>query len=1593
MQLSFNCPYSIEEYKRLLLVENYHKHTSFSNTSTPDSPVIMDDYVKREQELGAKCLFGGEHGNQGNFAENYFLAKKNNLKYVHSAEAYWVKNRHEKDRTNCHICIIALNNRARQELNYILSIANEDGYYGKPRIDLELILSLNPEDFIITSACLQGWKYDDADEIWLKIANHFGTNFFLEVQNHNTEKQKELNRNILSLAKEYDLQIICGLDSHYISVEKDEERRNEYLKYKKMNYPEEDGWYLDYPDGKTIYKRFKEQGVLSDEEILYSMMNTQVFNVKCEEIVIDNTFKIPILYKDKTFDERVQILKSHLNKAYKKEKLKSKEKIEGIKWETEQIVDSKVMDYFLTNEAIISDAINNEGGILTTTSRGSSASFIINKLLGFTTLDRFNSEIPIYPERFLTKERISAGQMPDIDFNVSSQEPFVRAAKKIVGENGCYPLMAVEKMSEKSAWQLYASVSGVAPIIANQISKYLDSYNETIKHLETEEEKKDIKVEDYIPKEYISIYNKSKEYQSIIVNLKVHACFTGESLVLTKNGYKKIEDIKIGDYVLTHNNKYQQVAKTFCLQTDELIELKITGETIKVTPNHPFYVRTRIGSYPKTYSQPYWKRAKDLNKEDWIASPINQESEIPVMVDVNKTHKGKVLDLSDKDSWWLIGRYMGDGWTESPRKEIHKIVICCSKNNNEYQEIISRIPNHIHYYIEEAETVYKIVIHNKSFFEYLQQFGKYAYGKKITQDILNLPIDLLEEFIKGYLSADGCKYGTEITFNTVSQELAYGLQQCIHKVYKTPCTIRISNQERTEIIQGRTVQCKKKFVGRFSLKNVKYKVNEFDSGYAWFKLKEKKVIQEKAEVYNLSVINDNSYTVYNLAVHNCGFLLFDGDLRREFGLISAISQTTKKRTLCVAVEGKYLDDLGYVKNDFLIVDSVGVANECFQSIGQKVPTTEELKTLISKDNKTWQIYEYGITQCVNQVEQEKTKQKIVKYKPQTVSELAAFIAGIRPGFSSLLPTFLDRQYYSTGEDKIDEVLKDSYHYMIYQESIMKVLSFLQMPMASTYDVVKSISKKKLKGEKKEKLKNELKQSWMNIFGNTKNFEKIWQVINDAASYSFNCLSENTIIYSPNHKKSVKLLTIGDMYRICHDYQYAKETRHLALHKKYKYNGYGKTLSLFQDGKLHYNDILEIYDAGIQDTYTVTTKTGKTIDCTMEHKFPTPKGKLPLKELKIGDKFYVKPDFIGICFDGIPVYEDEIISIEYKTKEQVYNVSMADPAHNFVVNDGIVTSNSPHALSMAFDSLYLAYFKSHYTSKFYETTINHYFVKGNKDKINKLTLEAEEFYYYENKIPKFGKNYDTAIVEDDTKYIYPILSSIKSMQNIANDILYQISKKNPDDFLELLYMTEQIKVNGKKINKTSMEILIKLGFFDKFGDVNYLLEYYSIFQKYFGKTQVKKQDFGYSLSNNIIKKETEKTIFIYDSCMMIDEIMQQINIKDCTLYQKSYYQLKSLGYTDIHINNAGRDVYMVMGIEKNKYGTPFAQLYKPKNGKSQLIKLDKKWYSKYPIEGGEVLRCEFEHKNKSRKDEKGNWYKTDEKEWILKRYSILTKLEE
>ena len=172
-------------------------------------------------------------------------------------------------------------------------------------------------------------------------------------------------------------------------------------------------------------------------------------------------------------------------------------------------------------------------------------------------------------------------------------------------------------------------------------------------------------------------------------------------------------------------------------------------------------------------------------------------------------------------------------------------------------------------------------------------------------------------------------------------------------------------------------------------------------------------------------------------------------------------------------------------------------------MGQKVPSLDELKTMVYNDRPTWDIYEKGIVCCVNQCEKPETRVKAMKYKPKNIGELAQFIAAIRPGFASLLTTFLDRRSYSTGEKRVDDLLADSAHFMIYQESIMKVLQFLGLPMGETYKVIKSISKKKLKGEKLQHLLDEIRPVWIKEFGNDKNFSKVWTVIEQAAAYSFN----------------------------------------------------------------------------------------------------------------------------------------------------------------------------------------------------------------------------------------------------------------------------------------------------------------------------------------------------------------------------------------------------------------------------------------------------------------------------------------------------------
>lgn len=530
---------------------NYHCHKEYTNVKISDSVAKLTQYADRALELGHGILSSMEHGWQGNYYETVRLAKEKGLKPVIGAEAYWVRDRFEKDNSNCHIYLGAKNENGRQAINDIISEANLTGFYRQARIDLPLILSLPKDDVIITTACLAYWKYEDIDEITKEFAKHFGKNFFLEVQYHNTESQRAINKHILKLHNELKIPLIMGCDSHYIHSNQ-AQNRTDFLFSKGIEYPDEEGWYLDYPNGDEAYERFARQCVLSHTEINDAIDNTQVFmDVEEYDSPIFNTdIKMPSLYPAYTQEQK--------NEEYKKLVWQGwseyKDKVPKDKWEfyeseinkeIQTVVDTKMADYFIDNYYIIRQGKAN-GGWLTKTGRGSAVSFITNMLLGFTEVDRIAAKVHMYPERFMSATRIlQSGSLPDIDFNCAPVEPFARGQQQVLGEDHAYPMVAYGTMQKSAAWKLYAKSQGITFEIANAVSDQLKKYETAVKHA-SEDDKDSIDVYDYIDKKFHEIYAKSKDYLGLITSWSIAPC---SYLLYAGSIRKEIGLVKIKDHI------------------------------------------------------------------------------------------------------------------------------------------------------------------------------------------------------------------------------------------------------------------------------------------------------------------------------------------------------------------------------------------------------------------------------------------------------------------------------------------------------------------------------------------------------------------------------------------------------------------------------------------------------------------------------------------------------------------------------------------------------------------------------------------------------------------------------------------------------------------------------------------------------------------------------------------------------------------------------------------------------------------------------------------------------------------------------------
>ena len=372
-------------------------------------------------------------------------------------------------------------------------------------------------------------------------------------------------------------------------------------------------------------------------------------------------------------------------------------------------------------------------------------------------------------------------------------------------------------------------------------------------------------------------------------------CLSGNTLVLTSDGYKYITEVKEGDMVLGHDNQYHKVNKFMNQGIKQTYKIKASGfDTIEATGNHRFLVREKIQRstrvkgkpvYIKSFSQPEWKSVDDLKdcyKDYYMGSAINQNSIIPEWrgLTINKnqfvseTHCN--LDMTDENLWYIVGRFLGDGWLNKQTKKgnlryrYKGIIICCAKD--EIDEFISKISDKYNCTIVEERTVYKLHFSNIELAHFCEQFYNSdehtARTKRLPGFVFDLPINLLEQLLKGYQDSDGCVTGIYNQFTSVSKELLYGIAHCIEKVYHKPTLLSICRMPEQTIIEGRLVNQNNFYQLQYRHSEPKHSTYFYEDGYIWYPISK---IEEYIEqpVYDIEVDESHSFIANHCITHNC----------------------------------------------------------------------------------------------------------------------------------------------------------------------------------------------------------------------------------------------------------------------------------------------------------------------------------------------------------------------------------------------------------------------------------------------------------------------------------------------------------------------------------------------------------------------------------------------------------------------------------------------------------------------------------------------------------------------------------------------------
>ena len=475
-----------------------HVHTEFSLL---DGSNKIKEYVKRVKELGMDSAAITDHGVMYGIIDFYRAAKAEGIKPIIGCEVYVAPNsRFDKELTGgddryYHLVLLAENNIGYANLMKIVSKGFTEGYYYKPRVDME-VLNQYHEGIIALSACLAGevaryiqkGLYEEAKKSALKYQACFGKdNYFLELQDHGMPEQATVNQALLRMSRELDIPLVATNDVHYTYA--DDEKSHDILLCIQTGKKLSDENRMRYEGGQYFVKSEEEMKGLFPYA-WEAVENTQTIADRCNvEIEFGVTklphFEVPAGFTSETYLSKLCFdgLKERYGAGYvggneedymhqpagdTGQTLK-----ERLDYELGVIKRMGYVDYFL----IVWDFINyaRRNGIPVGPGRGSAAGSIVAYCLHITNIDPIKYSLLF--ERFLNPERVSMPDI-DIDFCFERRQEVIDYVGEKYGADKVVQIVTFGTMAAKGVIRdvgrvmdlPYAYVDGISKMIPNELN-------------------------------------------------------------------------------------------------------------------------------------------------------------------------------------------------------------------------------------------------------------------------------------------------------------------------------------------------------------------------------------------------------------------------------------------------------------------------------------------------------------------------------------------------------------------------------------------------------------------------------------------------------------------------------------------------------------------------------------------------------------------------------------------------------------------------------------------------------------------------------------------------------------------------------------------------------------------------------------------------------------------------------------------------------------------------------------------------------------------------------------------------------------------